>query len=747
MATSQYSDPTDKPAPERGPRRGQGKMKDDEFRSLVASLVREAQSHAQALDADRETATEFFQGKPIGNEKEGRSKVVITEVRDKVLGVMPDLMALLFGPDRAVEYIPTSASKVDAVEQISDFVSKVVIEIDNAGFMQYHAALLDGLVRRLGGFKWWYEHAEPKTYSKSGLTREQLVALLSEDGVELVKDSLELSDLSQPGQAFYDLEFTREDKDGRARFMAIPPEELIFLPSTRDPQSALFIGHILEKTRGELIDLGISEKEIDEYGAGSGDSELETDPMKVVRMVEGLSPSDSVQAGETNKKTLFVESYTRLDFDGDGTAELRKVCTIGPGFYPVINKPVDEAPISVFCPIPEPHTLVGQSYADLTMDIQRIKSAVTRGILDSLSTAIFPRTWFKENDANISDVMSTDVGAPIRTRTGQGAVGTFQHTFVAKDAFPLLQYFDELSEKRTGNPGAQGIDMDALQSTTKSAADAAVGANRKHTELVARFFAEMALKPMYRGIYNMMKQHQPRARMVRLRERWVEVDPRSWDDDLDVQVNVALGQAPREYKLATLAGFKATQEAYLQQLGGDNPLVGLGNLRYTLGKMAELSGFPDSTRFFKELPLDWTPPPPPPGSEPPPSPEMALVQVEAQKAQAQIQAKQIEQQMKMQEMQAEHQLKMQQLQLESQFKLQQLQAELSFKERELALKEIEISAKYNLEAAKVDAQVEKLAAETRTKEAVAAHDAEIKRDKADHDMSLKDRSQARKEAE
>lgn len=736
------------PAPDRGPRKGEGKMKDDEFQSLVQSLVKEAQSHQQALEADAEKATDFFKGKALGNEKDGRSKVVITEVRDKTLGVLPDILAMFFGQDRTIEYIPTSAQKVDAVEQISDFVSKAVIETDNNGFMAYHAVLLDGLIRRIGAFKWGWEPTPPKQISQSGLTREQVELLLSEDGVELIEDGMEESDDKGPdGQPLYDIEYQHDDKDGKAWMGAIPPEELIFLPSTRDPQSALFIGHILEKTKGELIALGYSEKEIDKHGAATNDSMLETDPIRLARQVENASSTDGVTAGEANKKILYVEGYAHIDYDGDGIAELRKICTIGVGHYPVMNKPVDEVPISVFCPIPEPHTMVGQSYADLTMDIQRIKSGITRGILDSLSIAIFPRTWFKENDANITDVMATDTGAPIRTRTGAGAVGTFQHTFVGKDAFPLLSYFDEVSEKRTGSPGAQGLDMDALQSTEKAAAGAAIQANRSHNELVARIFAEMALKPMYRGLYKLIVKHQPRKRMVRLRERWIEVDPRTWDSDLDVQVNVALGGAPKEYKLATLAGFKATQEAILQQLGPDNPIVGLGNYRYTLGKMSELSGFPDSTKFFKPIPLDWTPPPPPPGSQPPPDPNMALVQVEAQKVQMQMQLKQQELQMRMQEMAAQHEARMQEIMARHSNDSMKAQIDLAIRERQLAIQEFAVSSKAGVDAQKANAEVELMQAEADLMVRKHTHEAHLSTAETAHKVHMDERKQDHTESQ
>lgn len=732
-------DVSDEQYVERGPRAGEGKMHDDEFRALIRSIVQESEDYIDSdLLDDRVTATNYFHGRPLGNEKDGRSKVVITEVRDKVLGIMPDLMQLFFGPQRAVEFIPTSAAKADAADLASEYIAKVVFEIDNPGFMLTHSVLLDGLVRRLGAFKWWWDDTEvTKAHSQTGLTSDEIILIASEEGVEItdVQESAATPEVAppQPGQPaapvtpLYDIEYKRTEKDGLVRIMAVPPEELIFLRATRDPQSALFFGHRMEKTKGELIALGVKEKDIEKHGGA--DPALDEDELATARTVtESTLDGDSPQADEANEKILYVEGYARLDYDGDGIAELRNVCTIGPGYFPVKNKPTDEVLFSVFTPIPEPHTLVGQSYADLTVDLQRIKSAVTRGILDSLSTAIFPRTWYKMQDANVSDVMATEIGAPIRTRTGAGAVGTFQHAFVGRDAFPLLTYFDDVSERRTGhNNGAAGIDADALQSTTKSGVDAAVTGSKSQTELVARIFAENALKPMFRGVYRLLRKHQPKARTVKLREQWVDVDPRAWDADLDVQVNVALGSTSRELKLNVLAGIKQTMEQQLQLLGPGNPLFGLGNYRYVLAKITELSGFPDTAKFWNPLPLDWQPPPPPPQAQQP-DPQMALVQVEAQKAQMQAQAKQQELQLKAQQAAADQQAAAVEAQQTMAFErekfVMQMQLEREKMAAEMALKERELQMKYAMETRQQNIQA-----------AVGATNAQVQAQQADADRA------------
>ncbi len=122
----------------------------------------------------------------------------------------------------------------------------------------------------------------------------------------------------------------------------------------------------------------------------------------------------------------FVKSYavdgTTLPMDGlgslvtfqslgDGIAEMRRICTIGTGNKVVRNEIVDDRQFADFCPDPEPHTFFGMCPADVVMDIQEIKSNVQRGILDSLAQAIHPRTAIVEGQANLEDVLNTEVGA------------------------------------------------------------------------------------------------------------------------------------------------------------------------------------------------------------------------------------------------------------------------------------------------------------------------------------------------
>jgi hypothetical protein len=180
-----------------------------------------------------------------------------------------------------------------------------------------------------------------------------------------------------------------------------------------------------------------------------------------------------------------------------------------------------------------------------------------------------------------------------------------------------------------------GLNADALQSTTRLAVQATVQAAQQHIELIARIFAEIGMKRLFKGLLRLITRHQDKPRVVRLRNQWVEVDPRAWDATMDVSVNVGLGTGGADEKIQFLQAITAKQEQILQSLGPNNPLVTIGQYANTLGKLIEMAGYKDTTQFINQLPMDYAPPQP----QPRPDPSEALTQVQVQAIQADIEKK------------------------------------------------------------------------------------------------------------
>ena len=638
-------------------------MADEELESLVGTELTDATSFVDAeLSPVRARAIQYYRGEPFGNEEEGRSQVVSTDVRDTIAGIMPSLMKVFYGSKQIVHFSPKNAEDVPAAEQATDYVN-YIFNNDNNGFLTLHSAFKDALRGALGIVKYvWEEKVEVKTEYYSGLDESALTVLLSEPNV-VGSAIMSMDDPSYqppvdpmtgqpavdpatgmpaPAPKIYDVELKREYKDGRVRVEAIPPEEFLIDRRARSVEDATLVAHRRMMRVSDLVALGYNEEEV---SSQMGVYELDTNDEYIARnpYAQSYGPGGT----QDDKRVLYCEAYVRVDYDKDGISELRKVCTIGPGYKMVMNEPCSHAPFALFCPDPEPHALIGLSMFDYTADLQKIKSAILRNMLDSLSLAIHPRVGVVEGQANMDDVLNTEVGGVIRMRQA-GAVQPFSVPFVGQSAFPMLSYLDEVRETRTGmSKASMGLQADALQSTTRAAVAATVSAAQQHLELIARIFSETGMRALFKGILKLVTENQDRPRVVRLRNQWVPIDPRSWNSDMDVEVDIALGAGTEEQKIAVLNSIAQKQEQIMQTMGPQNPLVSPQQYRNTLVKLAEASGYRNADEFFLN-PATMPPQPPPP--PPPPDPAQILAEVEKQKIMADIQNKQAELELKRQAM-------------------------------------------------------------------------------------------------
>ena len=614
-------------------------MSESDLQAVVSSYISDA---IQYIDDDisptRAESTRYYRGDPFGNEVDGRSQVVSRDVRDSVQAVLPSMMRVFFGSEKVVEFMPRNANDLAMAEQATDYLN-YIIKQDNNAIAIFYSVFKDALMNKGGFVKWWWDDSiEVNTHQFEGLDEGSLGLILEEDGVEAVsvegrpapgvsqEQAAQMEAMGQQSPQVYDVEIKRSRKRNQVKIETMPPEEFFVDAAATSLEDAMVVGHRTMATVSSLVALGYDRDMLEDHL--SDDFAFINSDEYMARYSNSEMPSPV--AGYERKRVLYVEAWCYIDYDGDGIAELRRICTVGNNYEIVNNETADSIPFAMFACDPEPHVFFGSDIADLTKDIQRVKSAVLRGMLDSLSFALYPRTGVVEGMVNIDDVMNPEVGSIIRMRQ-PGMVQQLDVPFLGKEAFPMIQYLDSMKESRTGQTAAsQGLDPDVLQSTTKAAVTATIRGAEQHLEMMARLFAD-GFKKMFKGILKLVVTHQDRERIVRLRDKWVPIDPRVWDLSMDCSVNVGLGVGTTDERLNVLNQVVLRQQAALEKLGPNNPLVGLGQIRNTLAKMLEISGYPDSNQFFKQVPLDYEPPPPEP---PKPSPEELLAQAQMMDIQA-----------------------------------------------------------------------------------------------------------------
>jgi hypothetical protein len=269
---------------------------------------------------------------------------------------------------------------------------------------------------------------------------------------------------------------------------------------------------------------------------------------------------------DANARVDFNDEFCLIDYDGDGKAELRRVMRSGNVI--LYNEEVDYGLFARLCPAPMPHKIYGHEPADQVADEQRIKTVLWRQTLDNLYLANNPRPVLGRgrravgrNDGRRSAVGCSGRGHP---RQGRDQLGDFAVPFVADKSFPMLEYVSQQAESRTGiSLQGQGMDPDALdtagQMTATQAAIMEDGRNSR-SEMIARIFAETGVKDLFRLLLKLLVEHQPRSRMIRLRNKWVEMDPRSWNADMDVSIAVGLGMGSKAERITTAQSILEVQK-------------------------------------------------------------------------------------------------------------------------------------------------------------------------------------------
>tara|TARA_R100000278_G_scaffold367_3_gene842 strand:+ start:2301 stop:4307 length:2007 start_codon:yes stop_codon:yes gene_type:complete len=646
-------------------------MDDLEFNALLRNEIENALGYYDSeYSTDRVTLMDYYMGEEYGNEQEGRSQVVTTEVADTIEFIMPSLMRMFTQTDEFVKFMPRQPEDVEGAKQATSYAN-YVLNCQNNGFVVLHNFFKDALLQKLGVVKVYYDETEDMTEEEyTGLSDDELTLLLQDPAVEIVSQNTEESGeegVDEMGMPFsdysvsHDVVIKRMSYGGMIKVDNIPPEEFLVSKRSSSLEDADFVAHRTTMKVSDLIQMGYDRELVEKY---AGYTELDTTSEVQNRFQDVETNGDTDSSDMSMRDVLVVEAYIKADYDGDGIAELRRVVTLGQGFEIVENDTFDHIPFACLSPILMPHRLIGRSIAELIMDLQLIKSTVLRQLLDNIYLTNNARVAAVEGQVNLDDLLNSRAGGIVRMRQ-PNAVQVLQPPMVGQNAFSLLQYLDEIKEQRTGlSKASMGLDADALQSTTATAVAAQMSAAQGKIEMIARVFAETGVKQLFRLVLTLCLHHGKKEQMIRLNNKFVPIDPSNWKHEYDLSVNVGLGSGQTNEKMAFLAQMAQKQEQILLQLGAENPLVNLQQYRNTLAELASMAGFKDASRFFKN-PEDT---PPQPQQPPPPSEAEMKMQFEQQKFQAELE-------LQKQKQDAELALKREELQMKMQIRQEELRYE------------------------------------------------------------------------
>jgi hypothetical protein len=640
------------------------------------------------LTEDRLTAMDFYLGhmERVLPTIVGRSTAVSTDVADTIEGLMPSLMDIFCGSEQVVKFEPTRADDEDAAEQETDFVNHHFLT--HGGFLTLYSFIKDALLSKLGVVKihWIEETIEHKeTYFDQDEQTYQF--LISQPNVEVIEHSehpdpyapqpqpqpqlgappppqpepgepgeqpepseqgeqagppgappggpgvppgappqLAMPQQPAPPPMLHDVTLRCTYKHGYAKCEPVPPEEFGISRAARSIEDCGYCFHEVVKFEHELIDQGYDAeqlKEVPTYPVYATQEVRSRDTVEEATFTSG----DSIN--EANRRLLVTEHNVQRVTTAGETMEILK----RDGKDDIIQW--DVVPFAAMTPVIMTHRVYGRSIADLVMDIQKIKTALMRALLDNAYIANNPRTEVSESHASentLDDLLVSRPGGVVRTRQ-PGGLNVLMHPPIGGHVFPMLEYMDTVREWRTGvTRQGQGIDAQALQNQSATAVAQAMTASQARMKLIARIFAETGIKDMFKLLHHTLRSNGTQAETVKLRGKWTMINPRDWAERNNMTINVGLGTGGRAEQLQNHMLIVQAQTNALQ--AGLTNLVTMQNLHNSAKRLVQLTGGKNPDEYFTD---PATQPPPQPKPDPKVMELQAQQQLDQQHQQAEAQ--------------------------------------------------------------------------------------------------------------
>jgi hypothetical protein len=551
------------------------------------------------LSSERAEAINYYLGEPFGNEIEGRSQVVSYDVQDTIESALPQLLKVFVSGDEVVKFEPKNPEDVAAADQETDYVNHVVMEKNN-GFETFYVWFKDALLSKNGYVKAYYEENEEyETEEYKGLTDGQLDMFAADDNIEIEEHeeypdpSVDMAILQQqammmgqdpalvPIPMLHDVKIKVKEITGEIKIKNVAPENMMVSVDCigTDLNTARFVQHRELMHPSEVAEIfDVDENEINQIMAEMDEFEIESNARDIY--------SEQYDRAVDTSEVLVRDTYLKVD------GERKRFVVLG---NQIIYKEdsCEHVPFACVSPMLMPHRHVGRSYTDLTKDIQMIKSTLIRGQLDNMYLANNGRYAISDR-VNLDDMLTSRPGGVVRVNGEPSAsILPLQHAPFPPTSFTMVEYMDDMKEKRTGITAYnQGLDSNSLNKTA-TGVQQIMSAAQQRLELVARTFAETGVKDLFLLVHRLVRQNVTKPDIVRIRNQWVNIDPREWKNRKDLSISVGLGAGNKDQQLMHLNTILQMQKEALA-VGLTDP----EKIYNALAKLTQNAGFKNPDEFW-----------------------------------------------------------------------------------------------------------------------------------------------------
>ena len=571
-------------------------IEQDRIQAIVKTAIEDAREYVYTNVApQRERVDQYYQGYTAVPHVNGRSKIVVTRVRDAVKTVLPSLARVFTQSDTIAEF----SSEVEADETICRQQTLYVNQVFHkfGGYQALIQACTDALKAKVGVVKVTLEQKPVAVHTFEDLvTPEQLQMLQTDPTQQITEQTPPMPAPDGQGQV-YGVVLTKQSFRNKWYLDPVPPESFFISRGATSLEDARIVGTALNMDVWEAIQtLNISREDL-------LDADRDPDLDREDHLRTGINPEGDIDnLDEFSRQVLITEAWMRLDADGDGVPELRHLITVGTGYRIVLDEPANFVPLAVFRAELQPHQFFPICMAEDLMQDQDAQTALLRSIIDNTALVNNPRTAAVEEAVNLQDLVNGEIGSIVRTKA-PGMIEELATPFVAGQTLPVLQYLESIAEGRSGvTKMSQGISADILQSTPKEAASAMVQGSDARIEMMARNLAETGVTEMFLCILRTALYEMRGPQSVKTQTGFEEIRPDLWHDQVTINVNVGLGNGRVGEKAQVLTEVAQVQQQIMGMLGLNNPLAGWEQFRKAVSDKMKLAGIRNITDYLPLVP-------------------------------------------------------------------------------------------------------------------------------------------------
>jgi hypothetical protein len=536
--------------------------------SKILKLAQDELAASTSVETSSEEALAYFNcekpAAPVAEENEAPwSDMVSPDVRNAVLATMAEIIPG-FTSDVPAEFQPTSADDEAQASEESKIVTHVIFDACG-GYELLLRAIQDLLLKRIGVLQVYWDNRKVVTGQRIDAMPAEQVMLLQQQGADIV-NAVDL------GDGTYQVDLRETVRRNEPRVEWVPAAELRVGEDQQLSKldEALFVARRRLVPASDLVAIGIDKDLVDELSAASGDTNTADDSVRMI---------------------VINECYMRIDADGDGIAESRRV-VLGGGARGddrlLDERPWGVQPFALGVAYFAPDSWEGISLYDRIKFVQDIKTELARQIIETGWRNLIQRLWAMERLYNSDDLRASRRGGVVRVKD-PNAIGALPDVQINPVSMSLLEMVDKMRREAGGGAIDTAPQVQEMGGDTAHGLERLMSAIEQTNAMVAKTIAETLVSQLYLKVHQLLRTHWQDVIRVRAGKSWLQQTPKDWQARSDVAVSVGLSVGDRAKQAASLASVIG-QQTQAMSSGQDGVLVGLPQMHNALVDYARMIG-------------------------------------------------------------------------------------------------------------------------------------------------------------